>query len=228
MAESAGTRASETGFLAALEPAQRDELSSRGVTRRYRRGAALFHERQGSDTVVVLLSGLVKLSSTTDDGREIVLGIRTPGDLLGEQSALDGGLRSASATALDPVEALVVPTPDFTSFLERHPRVALSILRTLSARLRDADRKRVEFAAHDTVGRVAARLLELSERFGDRSGERVRIDLAITQEELAGWAGASRVGVSKALQTLRELRWIETGRRSITVLDLEALRRRAA
>ncbi len=74
----------------------------------------------------------------------------------------------------------------------------------VSRRLRDADSKRAEFAAFDTVGRVASRLLELAERFGENAGGNgILITLPLTQEELAGWTGSSREAVSKALSTLR-------------------------
>jgi CRP-like cAMP-binding protein len=97
----------------------------------------------------------------------------------------------------------------------------------LSSRLRDADEKRVEFAAYDSVGRVARRLVEMAGRFGDPEGLGVRITLPLTQEELAGWTGSSREAVSKALQALRDRGLIETKRRAVTVLDLEGLTRRA-
>jgi CRP-like cAMP-binding protein len=100
-------------------------------------------------------------------------------------------------------------------------------MRMLVTRLRDADSKRVEFTAFDTVGRVARRLVELAERFGTASDDRVEIALALSQEELAGWTGSSREAVSKALQSLRGRGWIETKRRGITILDLDALRKRS-
>jgi CRP-like cAMP-binding protein len=78
------------------------------------------------------------------------------------------------------------------------------------------------------MARVSARILELSERFGDEAGAGVEIHLPISQEELAGWTGCSRDSVVKALQAMRGLGWIETGRRRITVLELEELRRRTA
>ena len=83
-------------------------------------------------------------------------------------------------------------------------------------------------SASATIGRVAARLVELASEYGQKQpGGGVRIDLPITQEELASWVGSSREGVNKALQTLRGLRWVETERRAITVLDMDALRQRA-
>jgi CRP-like cAMP-binding protein len=216
------------GFLGAVGPEQVRQLHERGVRRRFRKGQALFHQGGSSDRVVILLGGRVKVSTVTEEGREVVLAFRGPGDMLGELSAIDGEPRSATVEAIEPVEALAVAASDFRSFLTANPEVALLLLQMLSRRLRDADRKRVEYAAHDTVGRVAARLVELAERYGEPVAQGVRIGLPLSQEELAGWVGGSREAVSKALQTLRSVGWVLTERRRITVLDLEALRRRSA
>lgn len=216
------------GFLGVLDPDQLEALHERGINRRFRKGQAIFHEGGTSDRVVIVLSGRVKVSTTTEEGREIVLAFRGPGDMLGELSAIDGEPRSATVEAIEPVEALALAAADFRSFLIANPDVALLLLRMLSRRLRDADRKRVEFAAHDTVGRVAARLVELAERYGEPAARGIKVGLPLSQEELAGWTGASREAVSKALGTLRKVGWVVTERRRITVLDLEALRRRSA
>jgi CRP/FNR family cyclic AMP-dependent transcriptional regulator len=216
------------GFLGALDPGQSEALRGIGTMRRFRKGQALFHQGGASDRVVVLLVGRVKVSTVTDDGKEIVLAFRGPGDLLGELAAIDGQPRSATVEAIEPVEAVAIAAPDFRAYLIAHPEVGVLLLQMLSRRLRDADRIRVEYGAHDTVGRVAARLVELAERYGEPGDGGVRIGLPLSQEELAGWTGASREAVSKALQTLRGAGWVRTERRRITVLDLEALRRRSA
>ena len=218
----------EPVFLASLSPAEVAALESRATRRAYARGHALFHEHGAPDRVVVLVSGFVKLSRVSEDGREVILAIRGPGDLIGEQSAIDGRPRSATATALDEVTAVVLSSDDFLAVLEREPRVALVVLRMLSARLREADVGRMELSLQDATGRVAARILELSERFGSDAEAGVEIHLPISQEELAGWTGCSRDSVVKALQSMRSLGWIETGRRRITVRELEQLRRRTA
>ena len=217
-----------TGFLGALSAPERDALEERASRRRHARGAPLFHENDESDSVVVVLAGRVKVSTVTDDGREVVLAFRGPGDLVGELSAIDRRPRSATMSAVEPVEALTLAASEFRAFLHAHPRVAILLLEMLTRRLRDADRKRVEFAAHDTVGRVSARLVELAETHGRAAGGGVEITLPLSQEELAGWTGASREAVGKALQLMRGLGWVATQRRRITVLDLEALRARSA
>ena len=215
------------GFLARLSEDDEHALFERGRRRRYDAGTTIFHEGEVTDRVVLLLSGRAKVSTVTEDGKEVMLGVRDPGDLLGEFSALDGQPTSANVTAMEPADALVLDTGSFRAWLSEHPTNALLLLEMVLARLRDADRKRVEFSAHDTVGRVARRRFELAERFGVERDGGVEISLPLTQDELAAWTGASRVGVSQALKTLRDRGWVETRRRSITVLDMQALKRRA-
>jgi CRP-like cAMP-binding protein len=97
----------------------------------------------------------------------------------------------------------------------------------LSRRLRDADAKRVEYSALPTMGRVAMRIVEIAEQWGETKGDVIHVELPISQEDLAGWTGASLESVGRALQTMRGLGWIETRRRQIRVRDLEAIRRAA-
>lgn len=215
------------GFGAALSPAEHEDLLTRGARRSFRRGSFLMTEGEASDHVIVLLSGRAKVSSYTAEGREVVLAVRGPGDLLGELSAFDGEPRLATVSALEAVDALIVPSDRFTAFLEDHPRLAILLLEMMTRRLRDSDRKRVEFGAYDTPGRVARRLVELVERYGEQEGDGMRITLSLTQDELAGWTGASREAVSKALREFRDRGWLTTGRRSIVVTDVDALRSRA-
>lgn len=213
-------------YLARLDPADRDALLERGRRRRWPAGASLFLEGDQSGTVVFVMSGRVKVFSLTEHGEEILLAVRGPGALLGEVSAVDGGQRSASVAALEPVTALVLTAEVFLEFLRTRAGAATVLLQLVTARLRDADRKRVEFAAYDIASRVARRLVELADRFGEPDENGVRITVALSQDELAGWVGASREAVAKALRVLRDRGMVSTGRRTMTVLDLPALRRR--
>jgi CRP/FNR family transcriptional regulator, cyclic AMP receptor protein len=215
----------EEPFLSHLTADELSDLRARSIVRSFARDATILHQGEAPGRVLVIERGRAKVTAITEDGTEVVLAFRGPGDLLGELSALGGETRLASVRALEPLDALAVPAGDFDSFLEAHPRVALVILRVVIARLRDADRQQVEFAAYQTLGRVARRLVELADRFGQPSGDGIRIALPITQEELAGWAGASREATAKALHELRDLDLIETARREITVRDPAGLER---
>lgn len=214
-------------FWEALEPADAAALEARAIRRSFARGHAICHAGQVADRVLILRAGRVKVTAPSASGREIVLAFHVPGELVGELAALDGGVRSASMVALEPVEVLALSPDEFRAFLDAHPAAALALVRTLGRRLRDADARLMEFATVDTIGRVAIRLVELCERFGERDGDHVNVDLPLSQEELAGWACASLESVVRALQTMRSLGWIETRRRAIRVLDVEAVRRAA-
>lgn len=216
-----------TEFFDLLHPDEQAALEAAGQRRQWRRGAVIYREASRSESVTILRSGRVKVSSDTASGTEVLLAVRGPGALLGELSAIDGGLMSATVTALEPVVALAVPSPDFERYLLGHARVTFLLMKEVTRRLRDADRKRIEFGAYDTTGRVAARLVELAERFGEQTGEGLRISLPLSQDELAGWTGSSREAVTKALRTLREEGLIQTGRLHVIVHDLSALRDRA-
>jgi CRP/FNR family transcriptional regulator, cyclic AMP receptor protein len=199
-------------------------LRAEGRLVRFRRGQALFTEGDVADRVFVIERGWVTITSVGPGGREIVLGLRGPDDVIGELSALDGAPRSATALAAAEVEATVVPGSALIRALG-DPAAAMALLRVLATRLRDADRKRLEFASLDSLGRVAWRLHELGERFGEETANGIEIELPLSQEQLASWCGASREATVKALAVLRALGSITTGRRSVLIRDADALRR---
>ncbi len=215
-------------FLDLLDDDDRRELEARAGRRRFKQGASLTHEGSPGAEVLVLLSGRVKVSIDTADGREVVLTFAGPGHLIGEFAVIDSEARSGTTEALEPIEALALSSADFHALLEQRPGIAMALVRNLVRRFRDADRIRIEFASAQTLGRVAARLIELADRHGEPADDGIAITLPISQEELAGWAGASREAAAKALQQLRELELIRTERRRIVVLDEEGLRRVAA
>ncbi len=210
-----------------LTPAETAALEAVGATRQWSRSEIILREGERFEWVVVLRAGRVKVASNSASGTEVVLALRGPGALLGELSAIDRWPVSATVTALEAVTALVVPHFEFERYLQNNGRVAFELMRQLTVRLRDADRKRIEFGSFDTTGRVAARLVELAERFGTQTAEGLRIGLPLSQDELAGWTGSSREAVTKALRTLREEGSIQTGRMHVIVHDLAALRARA-
>lgn len=214
-------------FLHGLTADQQDGLSRLSTKRRFPKGATLLSEGDLSGRVMLLTSGTVKICNFTADGKEVVLELRGPGQVLGELAAIDGQPISASVLALEDVEVLVLSAKEFKNFLIECPGAAVALLEVTVARLREGDRRRAEFGSLDAVTRVAARLVEMAERFGEETSEGMRIAVPLSQEELAGWIGASRESVTKALQALRSRGLIETHRRGITVLDVEKLRARS-
>lgn len=209
------------GFAALLDPDARAALLGLGRVRRYRRGATLVVQGASDDTVCVVLEGRVKVTLDTPDGREVVLAVLGPGDLLGEFEAIEPEAvsRTASNVALEPVECRVFAADDLRRFLVAHPAAALELLRLTIGKLRTADRRRVDATALDASHRLAHFLVERAD--AQREPE---LDIALTQEELASLIASSRESVVRALTALRTRGLIETGRRQITIRDIEGLR----
>jgi CRP-like cAMP-binding protein len=214
-------------FLAGLEDSERGALAALGIVRRFPRGSILIFQDEPDDRVMLVLSGRVKVGRVEQDGRELMLEIRDPGDLLGELAFIDGAPRVATVTALEPVHALVMPAAALRAHLETTPRIAVVLLELIARRLRESSLTRSKAGVADTMGRLAARIVELADRYGEPGEGGVTFVSPISQQDLAAWTGASRAGVADALRSLRELGWVTTERRSVTVLDAAALRARA-
>jgi CRP-like cAMP-binding protein len=199
-----------------------------GHARSFARGEHLMHQEEPGDPVLLLLAGHAKATFIESQGREIVLGFHGPGDVLGELSFVAAEPRSSNVIALEPANTQAFSAADFRAFLAGTPSAALTLFNAIGARFRDANRAQVQFAALDTLGRIAARLIELCEHHGRPSPEGIEITLPITQDDLGGWTASSRAAVAAALSTMRKLGWVRTERRRITVLDPDALAARAA
>jgi CRP/FNR family transcriptional regulator, cyclic AMP receptor protein len=212
-------------FLSALNPPERAAFVAAGRDRHFADGETIMRQGDPAAGVLAIVSGRVKVSVVGAGGREVVLQFPGSGALIGELATLSGGSRAATVTAVGDVDTLELSAVDFRRFISGHPRVAGLVVEHVTSLLAEADRQLVDMATRDVTGRVAARLLELADQADASSQNTVRISLALTQDELAAWTGASREAVAKALQQLRELGWVQTGRREITVLDRAALRR---
>jgi CRP-like cAMP-binding protein len=211
-------------FLSALTPDELAAFRASGRLRRYAKGERIFHEGDDPGGVVAIVSGQVRVSVMGVGGREVLLRFSTPGELVGEVAAIAGGPRMATVTAVGSVEAIAMRPADFQRFVADHPRLTPLVFERMAALLANANRQLVDFATRDVTARIARRLLELAQQGGQQDETGVRITLPLSQDELASWTGASREAVSRSLHLLRELGWVETGRRELKVVNIEGLR----
>jgi CRP/FNR family transcriptional regulator, cyclic AMP receptor protein len=192
----------------------------------YRPRDKIFGEGDGSDHIAIILSGIVKITASTSNGREALLGLRGSGEIVGELAAIHGSPRSATVRALDTVKARLVSATVFRQCLREHPDALFAVLEAVIGRLRESDRRRLEFTGFDVLERVSLLLAELARTHGaPTEGDAMAIGLSLSQQEIAGAAGASREAVAKALRLLRERGLVTTSRQRIVVLDPAALMR---
>ena len=191
------------------------------------RGDVLFHEGEPGDCLYVIQSGRVKLGRRSNDGRENLLAVLGPSELIGELSLFDPGLRTATATALTDTVVLRMGHDELATWLATTPSVAEHLLRTLARRLRRTNEALADLVFTDVPGRVAKALLDLSTRFGQPVTDGVRVTHGLTQEELAQLVGASRETVNKALADFAARGWVRREGRAVVLLDLDRLERRS-
>ncbi len=216
----------DTPFLRQLGPRDADSFVRLLRRRAIKRGQPILRFGAAGDDVIVVLEGRVKVLAYGAEDREVVLALRGPGQLIGEMAALGGQRRTATAIAVDDVDVGYLKGAEFRAFLLEHPDVAMVVIRMFVHRLTEADQDRIDLATQDSVGRLAKRLLELAADHGISVPEGTRIELSLTQDELASWTGATRETVSRALRLMRNLGWISSDQRAITVMDVAALRER--
>ncbi len=220
-------RLSSLPLFAALPRPDLADLASRFAVKAVRRGARIFRQGEPGDALFVVDEGSVKISTLASDGREVILAVIGPGELFGELSLFDRGLRSADATALEDARLLSLSLETFRPYLHSHPDVAIELLSVLAGRIRNTDQALQDALYSDVPGRLAKKLLELAERYGKEADGRVVIDLAVTQDELARMVGSSRESVNKALSSFMSRGSLGQQDRRYVILDAAYLRRRA-
>lgn len=214
-------------MFSALDDADVDALRATMTSTHVARGSVLFREGERGDRLYVIVSGKVKLGRTSLDGRENLVGVLGPGELLGELAVFDPGERNATATAVADTELIGLGHDQLTAFLPEHPQVAQALLAALARRLRRTNDSLADLVFTDVPGRVAKALVDLSHRFGQDIPEGVLVPHDLTQEELAQLVGASRETVNKALADFATRGWIRLETRTVVLLDVERLTRRA-
>ncbi len=215
----------KVSLFAELSDHELEALAGSLGRRTFAKGMIIFHKGGVGQTLYIIESGRVRIFVLSESGQEITVNIYGPGDIFGEFSLLDGLPRSAGAVAMDRTVTLTLHRDDFLHHLEAYPRIASSVMKVLTTRLRYTTTHAETLSFLDVYGRVAAKLLELADRYGVQK-EAIEIELQLTQSELATWVAASRESVNKVLGTFREQGLIEVEGQRITILDRDRLERR--
>jgi len=211
-------------FLGVLTQGAREALLALGAQREYAVGSTLIMEGDACTDVIALVDGWAKVVGSTADGGRALLGLRFSGDLVGEQSALDEQPRSASVISAGPTVVHVIGRNDFLKFLMDWPGAGVAVSQVLSAKLRWATSRRVDFSGLSVLARLARVIDELAQLESTSAGLGIEFGYTLTQPEFAEMIGASEPSVHKALRELRSAGIVETGYRRIVVSDPVALR----
>jgi CRP-like cAMP-binding protein len=204
-----------------LPAATIQEISALALRRPYNDGAIVFSQGDPGDALYGVVTGKIRISASSPDGKEMFLNIMEPGDTFGEIALLDGHQRTATASATAPSELMIIMRDHFLALLQREPKLAIHLLQLLCQRIRWTSGLAEDSALLAVPARLARRLLSLGKLHGHKTQNGVH--LTLSQEEVARFLGLSRQVVNQHLQNWKAKGWVDLGRGKITIIDENAL-----
>ena len=211
---------SKSLLFGALDGGARRELAGHARRESFDIGEPIFHVGAPGQSMMVILNGTVRVSLPGPRGKGVILVDLPAGELLGEVALLDGGERSADATALTRCELVVLERRDVVAFLEKRPDICLKLLELMCARLRKSDQRMSDIAFLELSVRLAKVLLDRISPTG-RAGAKSK--LSLSQTELANMINATRENVNRCLRNWQRQGIVDLDERWIVVLQHEAL-----
>ncbi|HZG76792.1 MAG TPA: Crp/Fnr family transcriptional regulator [Paenibacillus sp.] len=191
---------------------------------KWNRGKLLFMEGDPGDELFLVKSGVVKIYRF-DDEKEIILALFGPGDFFGEMAVIQPALnRSATAETLESSLIYTLKRSVFYEFMEKHPRMAIKLLEVTVQRLRNANDQIYNLTFLDVRARIIRTILRLAEERGVKLGSGLLVDIRMTHQQLANFAGTARESASKVLQELTEEGVIVVEKKRIFLPDHEKLK----
>ncbi len=207
-----------------LTESELTSLSADFVSRQFRQGDMIFLQGDPGQSLYLIESGRVRIYVQADSGQETSVIYYTTGDIFGELSVIDGLPRSASATALDDTVVLMLSRDRLRAHLRTLPQLAHNFMQALSVRVRYSTLQVGSRTLLDVPARLARKLVELAQLHGAVAADGVRLNVTLTQSELASLIGATRESINKALAHLKREGVIRLDQNQITILDPDALR----
>jgi CRP/FNR family cyclic AMP-dependent transcriptional regulator len=209
-------------FLGRLPERAFDQVYRHGHIERFRKGDTIFRRGDEGASMMLIVSGAVKVFSTAADGREAVLNFLGPTDVIGELTILDGLDRAASVAALEATEAFALLRRDIIPVLLAHPDTMLEVIQMLCGKLRNTSTI-IEDSLNEMPGRTARELLRLADQLGRRTKDGIVINLPVSQRDLGGYMGLSRENTSRQLAVLRQQGVIAMDASRIVIRNLAEL-----
>jgi CRP/FNR family cyclic AMP-dependent transcriptional regulator len=224
--EKEGTYLKQVAIFADLAQEDIQDLMVVAKRRAFRAGEVIFHRDDPGQVLYLIKEGKVKICLISPDGQEIALAVLGVGEYFGEFALYDGLPRSTDAIAIEKVECYTLQRSDFQNAIMKNPKIAIQLLEGLTKRLRNTDNMVEDLIFLDVYGRVAKKLLELSETHGLKVENGVLIDVRLTQQELASMVGASRESVNKVMGYFTDKNYISTDKHRVTLHRVNELKRR--
>ncbi len=211
------------GFFCNLSQDNLQIFESRKITNFYPKGATVFFEGQPSKGIYLLCKGRVKLSTSSKDGKVIILHIAEAGEVLGLSATVSDSIHIATAQALEPCRASYVRNEDFLRFLEENSEACLNAVKQLSQNYQKACLQICSLGLSATVADKLATLFLGWCKASCADSDGIHLKISYTHEELAQMIGTSRESVTRILKSFRERKLITRNGSEVIIPDKKKL-----
>jgi CRP/FNR family transcriptional regulator, cyclic AMP receptor protein len=208
-----------------LDPEALDQLCRYAKHATLKRGATIFSKGDPGNSLFAVISGTVKISISSADGRNAILNLIGAGEIFGEVAVLDGQARTADAIANTNCEIFVIDRREFLPFVRSQPVLAMKFIELLCTRLRWTSDQVEQVILQNLPGRLASALIRLTEKHKLAPGGRT---IAVTQQEISEMVGMTRESINKQLRVWATRKWVRLEHGAIVVLKAESLQALAA
>lgn len=194
-------------------------IESRSRFRKFSKGSVIYLPSDQSDSVMLVVSGRIKLYHLTPDGKQALLALIDPGELFGELALLDSGHREEFAECMEPAEVVAIPRSVIQQLMESHAEVSLGVTRLIGLRQRRIERRLKSLLFRSNRERLVHLLVELIEKYGQSNPEGVQIGIRLSHQDLANIIGSTRETVTVLLGELGSDQLLSIKKRKIIVPD---------
>jgi CRP/FNR family transcriptional regulator, nitrogen oxide reductase regulator len=202
-----------------MTPEAIDDVIATATSRRYPAGEAIFEQGDAAGNFFVLLHGRLRVTQVNSEGQQIVIRMVNPGDIFGIAKALQRTDYPGTCTAVKDSIVLVWPMSSWDGFMTAHPTLAVNAMRTMGARLQEAQTLMRELATEAVERRVAHTVLRLANQAGKRESDGVRIDFPLSKQDIAEMTGTTLHTVSRILTAWEAEGLVEGGRQKLLLRD---------
>ena len=205
------------GLFEKLSNDQIQLIESRSRARKFAKGSVIYLPSDQSDSVMLVVSGRIKLYHLTPDGKQALLGIIDPGELFGELAILADSQREEFAECMEPAHIVAIPRSVMQQLMESHPDVSLGVTRLIGLRQRRIERRLKSLLFRSNRDRLIHLLVELVEKYGQTVPEGVQIGIRLSHQDLANIIGSTRETVTVLLGELGADKLLTIKKRKIIV-----------
>jgi CRP-like cAMP-binding protein len=211
------------GIFCELEKVALQDISHNKVMNNYKKGNTIFFQGNPPFGLYCVNSGKIKISKIGNDGKESIIRIAQPGDVLGHRSLFSNENYNATATTIEDATICFIDKKFIYKAIQEQPSIAIQLIQKLSQEMGAAESKSASLFQKNVRERLAELFLTLSKTYGVKEKDRVRLDIKLTREEMASMIGTANETVIRFISEFKDEGLIEQEDKTIYVLDEEKL-----